>query len=396
MKNMARKRKKKQEQQSKQRQEEVIEAAKKHPAVTFIVVILLIISIVGCCFLHYKRIITIPFLQGIIPQEKQGDIITDDLQIHFLEVGNKYTGDCTLIKTGDTEVLIDAGSRKGSAETLVPYIQEYCTDGVLEYVVATHAHQDHIAGFVGTADADGIFESFVCETIIDYARTEATSAIWSDYEALRDAEVVSGANHYTALECWKEENGAKKTYTLAEDITMSVLYQKYYEQDASSENDYSVCLLFSQGNNHYLFTGDLEEHGEASLVANNDLPKVKLFKAGHHGSYTANSSVLMSVIQPEIVCVCCCCGTDEYTDVVANQFPSQTFINNVAPYTDKIYVTSITDGNNGFTSCNGNIVVSSNGGAVTVNCSNNNTIFKETQWFKDNRTWPQNGVISGG
>ena len=88
------------------------------------------------------------------------DLVTDELSIHFLEVGNKYTGDCTLIKSGDTEILIDAGSRQGSAATIVPYIQQYCTDGVLEYVIATHAHQDHIAGFVGTKAAPGIFESF--------------------------------------------------------------------------------------------------------------------------------------------------------------------------------------------------------------------------------------------
>ena len=79
-----------------------------------------------------------------------GTIETGELSIHFLELGNKYTGDCTLIKIGDTEVLIDAGSRKGSAETLVPAVSEYCTDGVLEYVIATHADQDHIAAFVGT------------------------------------------------------------------------------------------------------------------------------------------------------------------------------------------------------------------------------------------------------
>ena len=201
-----------------------------------------------------------------------------------------------------------------------------------------------------------------------------------------------GAKHYTALECWKGENGAQRSYTLAEGVTLNILYQKFYEEETSDENDYSVCMLLSQGDNHYLFTGDLEEDGEESLVANNTLPKVKLFKAGHHGSYTANTTALLSVIEPEIVCVCCCCGTDEYTKDVANQFPSQTFINNVAPYTDKIYVTSITDGADGFTSCNGNIVVKSTGGEVTVNCSSNNTIFKETQWFADHRTWPQNGV----
>jgi beta-lactamase superfamily II metal-dependent hydrolase len=85
--------------------------------------------------------------------ERVEQIVSGDLSIHFLELGNKYTGDCTLIKAGDTEVLIDAGSRKGSASTIANYIDEYCTDGVLEYVIATHAHQDHIAGFVGTKTA---------------------------------------------------------------------------------------------------------------------------------------------------------------------------------------------------------------------------------------------------
>ena len=67
------------------------------------------------------------------------DIVTDELSIHFLMLGNKYSGDCTLIKAGDTEILIDAGSRQGSAATITEYVNNYCTDGILEYVIATHA-----------------------------------------------------------------------------------------------------------------------------------------------------------------------------------------------------------------------------------------------------------------
>lgn len=317
------------------------------------------------------------------------DIITAELSIHFLELGNKYTGDCTLIKVGDTEVLIDAGSRKNSAAAIVPYVQQYCTDGVLEYVIATHAHQDHIAGFVGTASVDGVFESFVCETIIDYPLTNATSAIREDYEELRDAEVAAGAKHYTALECWNEENGAKRTYELAEGISMNILYQRFYEEKTSDENDYSVCMLLTQGTKNYLFTGDLEHEGELSLVESNKLPQCDLFKGGHHGSPTSNTPELFSVIKPKIVCVCCCCGSDEYTDNVANMFPSQAFVDNVAPYTDKVYVTTIVaDNDKGFESMNGNIVVTSDGETITVNGSNNNTVFKDTEWFKNNRVMP--------
>lgn len=316
-------------------------------------------------------------------------ITSDTLTIRFPELGNKYTGDCTLIKVGDTEVLIDAGSRKNSAAALVPYISEYCTDGVLEYVIATHAHQDHIAGFVGSSTADGIFESFECGTIIDYPLTNATSQIRKDYEALRDAEVAAGAKHYTALECWKGENGAQRSYTLAEGITLNILYQKFYEEETSDENDYSVCVLLKQGGKNFLFTGDLEHEGEESLVKENELPKCDLFKGGHHGSPTSNRPELMSVIQPDIVCVCCCCGSDEYTDNVANMFPSQAFVDNVAPYTDKVYVTTVVDDSDkGYTSMNGSITVTSDTNGILVKGSNNDTLFKDTDWFKANRTLP--------
>jgi competence protein ComEC len=344
-------------------------------------------------FIYLNRDAIKRYIEGI-DGDSQNDtssmesIVTDDLSIHFLELGNKYTGDCTLIKVGNTEVLIDAGSRKGSAATIVPYIQQYCTDGVLEYVIATHAHQDHIAGFVGTTTADGVFESFVCGTIIDYSLANTTSQIRKDYEALRDAEVQAGAKHYTALECWNNENGASRSYTLAEGITMNFLYQEFYETKTSDENDYSVCMLLSQGNNHYLFTGDLEGHGEKSLVESNNLPECVLFKGGHHGSPTSNTTELLSVIKPDIVCVCCCCGSDEYTDNIANMFPSQAFVDRVAPYTDRVYVTTMVTEDDGYQSMNGNIVVTSDGTEVSVNCSNNNILFKDTEWFKKNRTMP--------
>ncbi len=350
-----------------------------------IVVIVLVLIVAVAAYMCRDQI------KGYFGKESSqpaGDIITDDLSIHFLEVGNKYTGDCTLIKVGNTEVLIDAGSRKGSAATIVPYIQQYCTDGVLEYVIATHAHQDHIAGFVGTTTDDGVFESFVCETIIDFPLTDATSGIYNDYVSLRDAEVQSGAKHYTALECWNNANGASRSYTLAEGITMNFLYQEFYEVEASDENDYSVCMLLSQGSNHYLFTGDLEGHGEKSLVESNDLPDCVLFKGGHHGSPTSNTTELLSVIKPDIVCVCCCCGSDEYTDNVANMFPSQAFVDRVAPYTDKVYVTTMVTEDDGYQSMNGNIVVTSDGTSVSINCTNNNILFKDTEWFSKNRTMP--------
>lgn len=370
-------------------------AAKKNPKAFFavIAILLVIVLVAGLLwyFLIYKKKDNYTQVEGQI-----GTIRTGELSIHFLELGNKYAGDCTLIKVGNTEILIDAGSRQGSAETIVPYISRYCTDGTLEYVIATHAHQDHIAAFVGTKAHPGVFDSFRCGTIIDFPRTDATSEIYQSYCEKRDAEVSEGAKHYTALECWNNENGAQRTYAIAENITMKILYQRFYEESTSDENDYSVCMLLTQGDYNYLFTGDLEKDGEASLVENNELPHCKLFKGGHHGSKTSTTDALLAKITPEVVCVCCCAGAPEYTTNLDNIFPTQDFITRVSHYTKYIYVTSLATEVNvpdkkwEFTSMNGNIVVKSDGIEYGVTCSNNATILKETAWFKENRKW--NGV----
>ena len=179
---------------------------------------------------------------------------------------------------------------------------------------------------------------------------------------------------------------------------MEILYNYYYENKHSDENNYSVCLMFNQGDKHFLFTGDLEKEGEEQLVKNNTLPKVELFKAGHHGSGTSSNDALLSVIQPKIICVCCCAGSVEYTQNLANTFPYQTTIDRFAKYTDQVYVTTYGDiekgadgkyDDVGFGLLHGNIVVTSNRSGVTVKCSaNDGVLLKDTEWFKKNRTMP--------
>ena len=395
---------------------------RKGKGIGTLLVVLLLVAAIFCCYILWKKgylDVDLKDSSSIDSSLADGsswdssswdssssDIVTDELSIHFLMLGNKYSGDCTLIKAGDTEILIDAGSRQSSASTIVEYVNNYCTDGILEYVIATHADQDHIAGFVGNkngGDYTGILYEYQVGTLIEFARTDkslTTAAgnptLYANYRTAVAYAESKGTAAYTALECWNGTNGAQRSYEISEGITMNILYNVFYEEKSSDENNYSVCMLLTQGNNHYLFTGDLEEEGEEALVENNTLPKCKLFKAGHHGSPSPTSSTeaLLSVIQPEIVCVSCCCGSEEYTENPLNVFPSQAFVDRVSVYTDKIYVTTIISdkAEGGFEPMNGNIVVSSNGGDVKVNCSDNNTLFKDTDWFKKNRTLPENAV----
>jgi len=323
--------------------------------------------------------------------DNHGDIyVSGNLKIHFLELGNANTGDSILIQVGNTDVLIDAGSKSSSFETIDNYLDDHVADGRLEYVIVTHAHEDHYVNFTTTVN---IFTEFEVGTIIDFAMSNNVGKVmYEKYITQRNLEVEAGAIRYSAAECVKEENGAQKMYDLGNNIQLEILDSYYYYIQSSSENNYSVCVLIRQGDNNFLFTGDLEKAGEEYLVELNDLPEVELYKAGHHGSTTSSHDCLLSVIKPKIVVVCCCAGNDEYTSNTANQFPSQAFINRVAVYTDEVYVTSIgADGFTGseeFASFNGTIVITSNKKGIKITCSNNDTKLKDTEWFKNNREMP--------
>lgn len=361
-------------------------------AVALAILLLLAAAALYWYFFRYKKRQQSPAGNGgTVEQGTSGTVSSGELSVHFLELGNKYTGDCIFIQYGDTEVLIDGGSRESSADVIESYVDRYCKDGVLEYVVVTHADQDHIAAFAGNSTYKSLFERFECKTIVDFPLTNKTTKTYERYVAARDAEVAAGAAHYTAMQCYRETDGAKRSYSLGEGVTMNFLYNYYYENKATDENNYSVCMYIAQGEYNYLFTGDLEEKGEEYLTQYNELPRCKLFKAGHHGSKTSSTEKLLSVIRPEYVCVCCCAGSPEYTSNADNTFPTREALARLMKYTDNIFVTSLATDvdlagkkwNAG--SMNGNIVVKSDGSAFTVSGSANDLKLKDTEWYRNNR-----------
>ncbi len=122
---------------------------------------------------------------------------SDELSIHFLELGNKYTGDCTYIKYGDIDILIDCGSKSNSIATVSSYLNKYMTDNTLEYVIVTHAHQDHYAGFATTSKVKSIFDIYECETIIDFGSAtnqKATATMYNNYLRELNEEIDRGSS----------------------------------------------------------------------------------------------------------------------------------------------------------------------------------------------------------
>lgn len=322
------------------------------------------------------------------------DVENSDLTIHFIELGNKYTGDCTLIKCGNTELLIDCGSKASSVATVKEYLDSYVKDGKLEYVIVTHAHQDHYAGFATSENVKSIFDYYQIGTIITFAQTNQkdTATLYKNFKREINEAKDRGAVVKTADTLYNRETHEGTVFNLSDTTKMEILYNPYYYTKASTENDHSVCCMIENGTHKFLFTGDLEKTGEEALAAEylqyklggTGYVDVDVYKAGHHGSKTSSNAAFLSVFHPEVCCVCCCAGSPEYTQTPANQFPTQEFIDRIAPYTSEVYITTlcVDYDKNEFTSFNGNIVVGLKSNLVSVKCSNNDIVLKDSEWFQ--------------
>ena len=153
----------------------------------FLSILFLIIGAFGglvAAFLHDKN--KNPIFESDV-------VYGDGISFHFMELGNGKTGDSILIQAGTTEILVDGGSRTNSAGTIETYVKDKMQDDVLEYVIVTHADQDHIASFAGDGTNDSLFKRFNVSTIIDFPKTNKNTAVYNRYVSERNSEIEAGA-----------------------------------------------------------------------------------------------------------------------------------------------------------------------------------------------------------
>jgi len=209
--------------------------------------------------------------QTVMVSSVTGKVMT----IHYLGVGQ---GDSIFIDYEDYEVLIDAGTA-GNGEKVVNYIRPY-VDGNLELIIGTHIHADHIGGI------SAVLAAYNVEMIIDSGET-GTTATWTNYMA-----------SITNEGC---------TFLPDKDMRISIgenVWLNIYEvADGDSDtNNNSVVAELEYNEFTSLFTGDLDANYEG-IVGEKVGKTVDIFKAGHHGSNTANSQALLNIIKPGVVII---------------------------------------------------------------------------------------------
>ena len=192
---------------------------------------------------------------------------TDKLEIHFIDVGQ---ADSILINNNNKYMLIDAGNNE-DGEKLVTYFKSLGIEE-FEYVIGTHAHEDHIGGMDNIIDNFGI-KTFYMPDVLTTTRT---------FEEVLD----SLENKSIAFET-PEINAA---FSL-ENAKLNVLHVGNDDKDL---NDTSIVLKMFYGNNKFLFMGDATTKVEEKIL-NKDLSS-DLLKVGNHGSYYSTSQDFLNKV----------------------------------------------------------------------------------------------------
>ena len=205
----------------------------------------------------------------------------EGVYVTFIDVGQ---GDSTLAYCEGETLLIDAGV-PGQGEVVASYLDSI---GVtqLDYVVCTHAHEDHCGGL------DYILENYEVGMLFAPYTEFDSSGTFTRFE---DTAAELG------LAITVPEPGSE--FTLGSAVFEFIGLVDDWDGDV---NDSSLVVRLDYGDDSFLFTGDIgaEPLLDCAYVGGYSL-NCDVLKLGHHGSSTSTDEEVLRLTSPEVAVASC-------------------------------------------------------------------------------------------
>jgi len=236
-------------------------------------------------------------------------MVGGDVSVHFIDVGQ---GDSILIKTKQHNILIDGGDI-GEEDKLIRYLNKEDVD-IIDIMIATHPHADHIAGLVEVLKVKHV-NSIIMPELPE--KLIPASNIYMEFLkeiSSRDINVI------------KPRVGEEIIKSNAKFTVLAPNSKKEF----SDINDYSVTVRMDVGNRSFLFTGDIEKDAEAELNNSGLDLNVDVLKSPHHGSDTSSTEEFIKNISPKYVVISV--GEDNKYDLPSEEVENRYFKYNVVQY----------------------------------------------------------------
>lgn len=248
--------------------------------------------------------------------------------VHFINVSNLrsaygatgYYGTslCVLIQHDGVNILIDAGvqatvprpdmgagaTQVGSPELVEEYLQEQGVEKI-DYMVLTHAHNDHAGGMAHQIESFDVGKVYLKP--IDWSMGNYDSTrVFYDEVYLAATYKVNSDNTYPEIIIPDEEG---YTVTVDEETDFEIWNCKtlYEEQEVNDDyNSFSFMVKFTYKNVSALIGGDAigadtgGPYAASDKVVLGNLGVCQLYSLQHHGTgYPYTSNELLAEIQPK-------------------------------------------------------------------------------------------------
>lgn len=205
--------------------------------------------------------------------------VTGSFDFTILKIGQ---ADAIILRTANHSVIIDCGEKDDGNEIL-EYLQTNTIDTV-DYLFITHFDKDHVGG------AANVIENVNVKSIItpDY---EGTNAEYESYRASAERKSITPIR--------LKEN---MTFTL-DDVLFEIFgpLKKAYKE---GDNDFSLAIAATHGENTFLFAGDAEEERLTEIMSQTG-KEYDFLKVPHHGRYNKKTKAFIEAVKPVYAVITC-------------------------------------------------------------------------------------------
>ena len=262
---------------------------------------------------------------------RKKELITNNenelFEIQFIDVGE---AESILINNNNKYVLIDAGNNK-DGKKLVNYLKEQKVDK-FEYVITTHAHEDHIGGMDYIINNFKINHFYIPDINID------------------------NKTYQEVIEALDKKNIKKETPIIDSEFRIeNTLFKILSVNDNEEDLNYS-CIIIKviYYNTSFLLMSDATGDLERTLI--NKEIKSDVLKVSHHGSKYSTISSFLNKVKPKYAVIQV--GKNNDYDL-----PKQIVLDKLKKVGATIYRTDI----------DGTIIMNSDGNNIIVKTINTDT-----------------------